>query len=147
MTEREAYDQLAADYGSSGDFNFILQHVVDAFAAQQATRESKPITVFFALAGLCLRVEKRASGRTVQHIHQLLAQRKQVWPVFDIPASRGPITAADVVAKPVGPERDAAVDRWCEAVWESYRSSQERVRQELRARGIETGDACASNHG
>ena len=40
------------------DAAFIHQHIVDAFTAQTANRDSKPIAVAFALIGLGLYLEK-----------------------------------------------------------------------------------------
>jgi len=138
IAEQEAYDHLSSNYAMDGNSAFTLQHVVDAYAAQQATSASKPIALFFALVGLCLRVEKGLTGKQVQHVHQLLARRKQDWPRIEIPQSRGgSISAIDVVGKSVGSERDAAVDRWCTEVWNMYRESHETIRREMRARGLD----------
>lgn len=137
MTHQEACEQLSSDYAAFGDLAFTLQPVIDAYAAQHADRGTKPITLFFALVGLCLRVEKGLSGRQVQRMHQLLAQRKQSWPIIEIPAQgAGAISAVDVVARGIGAERDAAVDPWCASVWSLYRGSHELVRREMRTRGI-----------
>ena len=67
--DRAAYDELASYTLAHGDPAFIHQHVVDAFAAQHATDDSKPIGVAFALIGLYLHVELvarvgRSSRRT-----------------------------------------------------------------------------------
>jgi len=137
VTVHEAYDQLSSDYAASGDLGFTTQHVVDAYIAQYATEETKPISVFFALVGLCLRVEKRFSGRTVQHIHRLLARRKQDWPMIEPPRPGPSMSALDVIAEPFGLERDEAVDRWCESVWELYCPSHDMIRREMRNRGID----------
>jgi hypothetical protein len=137
MTEQEAHDHLSSDYAESGDINFTLQHVIDAYAAQRATAQTKDISVFFALAGLCLRVEKRLSGREVQHVHQLLTRRKQIWPHIELPEQRGAVTATDVMGKPIGPERDSAVDTWCESVWTAFQASHGTIRREMRKRGID----------
>ena len=59
---------------------FILQHAVDAFAAQTANEQSKPIGVVFALVGLYLHVEKQFSGRQVQQVHMKLGRLKREWP-------------------------------------------------------------------
>lgn len=137
MTEREAHDQLSSDYAASGDLSFTLQHVVDAYAAQHATRDTKPITLFFALVGLYLRVQTRFSGRRVQYIHQLLARRKQGWPAIPPAAQKGTVSALDVVAEPIGPARDEAVDKWCESVWNLYSSSHSVIVRGLHDRGID----------
>ncbi len=38
--------------------DFIHQHAVDAFTVQHATENTKPIALYFALAGLYLYLEK-----------------------------------------------------------------------------------------
>ena len=58
---REAYDEVYAY--TIGRPGFILQHVVDAHAAQTASDESKPTGIIFALVGLYLHVEKHFSPR------------------------------------------------------------------------------------
>ena len=56
MTERQAYDELYVYTMRHGGASFILQHVVNAFAAQTATDQTKPIEITFALVGLYLDV-------------------------------------------------------------------------------------------
>lgn len=48
--EEDAYHEVCAYTLTRGDPTFIHQHVVDAWAAQNAGPKSKPIGVFFALA-------------------------------------------------------------------------------------------------
>ncbi|HEX6716913.1 MAG TPA: DUF5946 family protein, partial [Pyrinomonadaceae bacterium] len=48
---------------------FIHQHIVDAFTAQTADQNTKPIAVAFALIGLCLYLEKNCTGKQVQLAH------------------------------------------------------------------------------
>ena len=122
-SEQSAYDELCTYTLSLGDPTFIHQHVVDAFAAQNAHEHSKPIGVTFALVGLYLHLERQFSGKQVQMAHMRLARRKQAWPTFVLPQDRGSITAADVLAAPAGSERDRAIDAWCASVWEAFRES------------------------
>jgi hypothetical protein len=107
---------------------FIHQHVVDAFTAQTADEDSKPIGVAFALIGLCLYLEKNYTGRQVQLAHMALARRRQAWPKFQLPELREKITVSDVLLEPAGPTRDAKIREWCASVWEAYSQSQQRVR-------------------
>ena len=131
---RLAYDEVYA-YTMQRP-GFILQHVVDAYAAQTASSTSKPIGVVFALIGLYLHVEKHFSGRQVQKVHMELGRRKRAWPIVNLPDDRGPMTAVDVLAVPEGAERDAAIDAWCECVWTAYRDSREAVVDLLREHQI-----------
>jgi hypothetical protein len=121
--DRAAYDELAAYALAHGDPAFIHQHVVDAFAAQHATEDSKPIGVAFALIGLYLHLERGRSGREVQQAHIRLARRRRQWPVFSLPATRADLTIRDVLAAAPGPERDRTIDAWCGSVWEAWSGS------------------------
>jgi hypothetical protein len=118
-----AYHHVCAYTLTLGDPAFIHQHVVDAFAAQTADAWTKPIGLTFALVGLYLLVEKQFSGRHVQRVHMALARHKEPWPRFALPEDRGPMTAADVVAAPPGPDRDRAIHAWCASVWAAYGES------------------------
>src|SRR3954466_11577639 len=99
---RSDYDALYAYTMTRGGESFVLQHVVDAFAAQSATPTTKPIGLTFALVGLFLHVEGGFSGKQVQRVHMLLGREKREWPQMALPASRGAITATDVLAVPAG---------------------------------------------
>jgi hypothetical protein len=120
MTEREAYDELCAYTLTHGDAGFIHQHVVDAFAAQHAKPDSKPIGITFALAGLYLHVEKHLTGRAVQRAHMRMARQKRDWPRFALPDKRGDITPLRVLATAEGPDRDEAIHEWCTSVWAAF---------------------------
>ena len=137
MTAHEdAYHALCAYTLAHGDAAFIHQHVVDAWAAQTATPESKPISVAFSLAGLYLHVEKGFSGRQVQRAHMQMARHKSAWPVFELPADRGGVTVRDVMKATEGPERDAAIDRWCASVWAAYSPQRDAVVAFLQQHGV-----------
>ena len=122
---RAAYDEL---YVYTMDRpGFILQHVVDAFAAQTANNESKPIAVVFGLVGLYLHVEKQFSGRQVQRVHMELGRRKREWPRVLVPEDRGSMTVADVLAASAGPERERAIDNWCRSVWTAFGANRQTI--------------------
>lgn len=115
---RAAYDEVYVY--TMGRPGFILQHVVDAFAVQSATPESKAIGIVFGLIGLYLRVEKQLSGRQIQAIHTQLASRKREWPTIHFPKNRGEVTVIDVLDAKPGSERDTLIDRWCRSVWDAF---------------------------
>ena len=122
-----AYNELQAYTLAHGAPAFIHQHVVDAWAAQQADERTKPIGLTFALVGLYLHVERGFTGRQVQRAHQQMARHKRTWPSWTLPGERGELTAVDVMAAPAGPERDRAIDAWCESVWQAYREQHRAV--------------------
>lgn len=127
---RAAYDEVYVY--AMGRPGFILQHVVDAFAVQTATENAKPVGVVFGLVGLYLHVERQFSGRQVQEAHKTLAQRKRDRPSIFFPEHRGEITALDVLAAPVGAERDKAIEDWCRCVWASFHNNREAIIDLLR---------------
>jgi hypothetical protein len=129
-----AYDEVYAY--TMGRPGFILQHVVDAFGAQTATRESKPIRVVFSLVGLYLHVEKQFPGRQVQQAHVELGRRKRAWPAVALPTNRGVITALDVLATAAGDHRDKAIDEWCASVWTAFKDNRSLVIGLLSEHGI-----------
>src|SRR2546423_10926393 len=110
---------------------FTHQHIVDAFTAQTADQDSKPIAVAFALIGLCLYLEKNYTGKQVQLAHMALARRKREWPKFDLPQAKGDITVVDVLSEPAGPTRDAKIRDWCASVWQAYSESHQKVLEVL----------------
>jgi hypothetical protein len=113
---------------SYGDAFFIHQVAVDAYAAQHAGPASKPITVAFALIGLCLLLERGHTGKAVQRAHMRLASRSKQWPSFDPPAQRGNVTVADVLHAVPGGERDEAIIRWASSVWRAWHQVHPAVR-------------------
>ena len=119
-SQRELYHELTAYTLGHMDPAFIHQYVVDAFAAQTADADTKPITLAFALVGLYLAAERQYSGRQVQRVHTLLARRRRRWPSFDIPDHRGPITVLDVMDTAPGPGRDEMIRMWVASVWQAY---------------------------
>ena len=121
----DAYQELYVY--TMGRPKFILQHVVDANMAQQAGGASKPIGVVFALAGLYLHLERGFTGAQVQQAHRVLGARKREWPSIPLPQRRGSITPRDVMAAPEGAARDAAIDRWCQSVWNEFQDSRNTI--------------------
>jgi len=129
MTADEAYHALCAYTLSLGDPEFIHQHVVDAYTAQNANSQTKPIARTFALVGLYLHLEKGFSGKQVQRTHMALAKCERQWPSIPLPPDRGALTAADVLATPAGPARAEAIDRWCASVWQPFQGSRPIIAQ------------------
>ncbi len=105
---------------------FIHQLAVDAYTAQTANEKIKKIGIVFSLVGLYLLIEKNYTGRQIQQAHGLLANYKEHLPDVELPAERGKITIADVLASKTN--RDELIKKWCEAVWLSYASSHELIR-------------------
>lgn len=136
LPKEELYWQLQAYSLSLRDPDFIHQHVVDAWVAQHAHDGTKPIALAFALVGLYLHLELGFTGRQVQRVHMLLAQQREEWPSFPLPAKRGRVTAKRVLAASEGGARKVAIDAWCESVWDAYSASHEAVARLLAQHGI-----------
>jgi hypothetical protein len=132
----DALDELYVYAMGRDAASFILQHVVDAQAAQTATADTKPIKTVLALIGLYLRVERHLSGRQVQQVHMRIGRYKRQWPIVLLPADRGMVTAATVLAAPPGAKRDEAIDTWCKSVWDAFRESRSTIIDLLRECGV-----------
>jgi hypothetical protein len=126
-SEQEMFYELSCYTQTHPDPSFIHQHVVDAFAAQHADENTKPITLAFALIGLYLHIEKNFSGKEVQIAHVKLAKHRKQWPKFDLPDFRGNITVYDAVTASKGLKRDEMIYKWCVSVWEAYNESHKKV--------------------
>jgi len=126
-SEQEMFYDLSCYTQTHPDPSFIHQYAVDAFAAQNADENAKPITLAFALIGLYLHLEKNFSGKEVQMAHVKLAKHRKQWPLFNLPKFRGNITIYDVINALKGPKRDEMIEKWCISVWEAYSESHEKV--------------------
>ena len=128
----QVYGELTAYTVAHGDWDgggqFIHQLAVDAYGAQHVRENARPIGPAFALIGLYLTCERGYTGRQVQHMHTLLAQRSKTWPRFSPPAHAGTLTVADVMRAPPGEARDATLRQWGRSVWEAWALEHERVR-------------------
>lgn len=130
MDDEALYHELTLYSLEKRDPAFIHQEVVDAWAAQNASPSDKSIKLPFALIGLYLYLEKGYTGKQVQQAHMKLAkEKKEVWPRFTLPDSRGTMTITDVMRAPAGVQRDAAIMEWCKSVWQAYANVHDEVRQ------------------
>jgi hypothetical protein len=120
LPEQELQNELSYYTLAHGDPAFLHQHIVDAFAAQNATPASKPIYVVFALIGLYLHLERGFTGRQVQLAHMRLGTPRRNWTMPRLPESRGTFRVGNVVAAPPGTVRDQMIDQWCASVWDAY---------------------------
>ena len=126
-SEDEAYHKLAYYTLAHPSPSFIHQNIVDAYAAQNASQDTKPIKITFALIGLYLCLEKGYTGKQSQLAHIELAKKRKDWPQIDLPEFRGEITLADVLSVNPGSERDGKILEWCESVWRAYGSEHEKI--------------------
>lgn len=129
--ELSAYTWSLGDW-SPGDPPFLQQHIVDAYGTSHAGGPSKPIGVFFCLAGIYLAVEEGYTGRQVQKAHMAMAQKSKDWPLFTPPSRVGAVTVADVLAVTPGEKRDKAIMAWCGSVWGRWAEEHKRIRTLVR---------------
>ncbi|HEX2767015.1 MAG TPA: DUF5946 family protein [Candidatus Limnocylindria bacterium] len=139
----DASTELSAYTLSRADGRFIHQHVVDAYRAQVHRPADKAIGLVQALVGLHLHVDHGYDGRQVQRVHKLLADRRPTWPLLELPAERGPMTAREVLAHAPGPERDAAIERWAASTWEALSAQRVTIVALLRAHDLEPPGSTA----
>jgi hypothetical protein len=128
-TEQAQYHELSLYTLSHRDVAFIHQHIVDAYAAQHAGDQSKPIGIVCALIGLYLYLEKGFSGRQVQRMHMLLANQRKQWPRLTPPEVKAAFTVSDVLKAAPGEQRDNAIREWCVAVWEIWKPQHQLIRK------------------
>jgi hypothetical protein len=119
---RDLFHELSAYTITTGDERFIHQHVVDAYAAQHAPENPRPVATTAALIGLYLFVEKGWTGRRVQRAHMELGNRMKEWPALPPPRERAALHVGTVLATPPGEPRDRAIEEWARAVWESWKA-------------------------
>jgi hypothetical protein len=118
----DLFHELSAYTITTGDERFIHQHAVDAYAAQHAPENAKPIATAAALIGLYLHVKKGWPGRRVQRAHMELGNRMKEWPTFPPPRELAALHVGMVLAVPPGEQRDRAIEEWARAVWASWKA-------------------------
>jgi Family of unknown function (DUF5946) len=125
----QAFSDLSCYTVSLGDPPFFHQHAVDAYEAQHAGGNSRPISAVFGLIGLYLALENGYTGREVQQAHMRIAKLRKDWPRLEPPGRPAGLTVMDVLEAKAGPERDAMILQWAVAVWESWGDRQALVRE------------------
>lgn len=124
----QLYGELTACTVTRGDSEFIHQHLVDAYAAQHVRDDGRPISAAFALIGLYLACERGYTGKQVQHMHMLLANRSKAWPTFTPPPHLRALTTLDVLHVPPGENRDRMLHQWAQSVWDAWAHEHDRVK-------------------
>jgi hypothetical protein len=128
---RDLFHELSAYSMTRLPDRFIHQHVVDAYAAQHAADNPKPIATTAGLIGLHLFVEKGRTGRQAQRAHMELGNRMKEWPALAPPREPAAVNVATVLAARAGEPRDRAIEDWARAVWESWKHEHGRIRELL----------------
>lgn len=129
---RELCDELSAYTLTHGDPEFIHQYMVDAYAAQHFSRNTKQVTLAAALIGLYLFVERGYTGKQVQQAHMWLGNQMKGWPVFPAPLEHACLSVADALNAPPGPQRDEVIRQWARSVWEMWKPRRAQLETLLR---------------
>jgi hypothetical protein len=124
-------DELFAYTLTRDRSEFVHQYVVDAYAAQHISKETKPVKIAASLIGLYLSAERRYTGRQVQLAHIALGNKMKSWPRFEAPEKQTRLTISDPLNVPPGPERDELIRQWGHAVWGMWRERHAEVERVL----------------
>ena len=127
--EQELYNELCAWSLSRRDGGFVHQFVVDCWALQHATEETKPIGTVFPLISLYLHLEHDYTGRQAQLAHMQLAKQRRDWPRMPLPKNNVQFSVSEIWSLESDGERDRAIDRWCQMTWETWKDSHEEIRK------------------
>ena len=126
-------DESVREYGDIA-FAGRRRLVVDAYAMQHPARYCRSATSFAAhLSGLCIAIEYRARETELNDAVQRWLSRRPQLDRPDPPASRGPLTIADVLAATTVNEHRAVVERWARGTWTAYAELHEIARAWVRA--------------
>ncbi len=108
---------------------FIHQHMVDAYAAQHITEDTKSIGFAAPLIGLYLFAEKGYTGKEIQKAHMQLGNNMKEWLKLEVPREKAEITVMDVLAVNPGKDRDELIKQWVKAVWKIWKPEHGKIRQ------------------
>lgn len=122
-SSQKLFDELSYYTLAQPRSSFIHQIAIDTFTAQRADATTRPMAVVFAVAGLYLHVERKFTGLQVQKVHMQLAGRRKEWPLLPLPEHPSSIEVSDMLSAAPGAERDAAIEKWCASVWETWKGS------------------------
>jgi hypothetical protein len=114
----ELYGELYSYTLTEATYEFIHQHVVDAYAAQHSGGITKNIATIYALIGLCLMIDHGLTGKQVQKVHMRMPKRK--WEKLDAPTDYKWMTIRDVLEAKNSSERRVLIRQWAISVWDSW---------------------------
>jgi hypothetical protein len=113
-------DESVREYG---DMRFALRRrlVVDAYALQHPERYCASATSLAAhLTGVCIAIEHRPREAVLNEAMQRWLSRRPPLEKPALPASRGPLTIADVLAATDPMDHRTVVERWARGIWTAY---------------------------
>lgn len=106
------------------------QTCVDAYTAQHVGPETRPITIWFALNGLYLVLERGLTGIQARQAHGRLANSvpSTEWSRLDPPSEPGALTVLEVALSATPAEQAGAAERWGASVWQAWAHVHDDVR-------------------
>ena len=125
-------DESVREYG---DMTFAGRRrmVVDTYCLQHPERYCASAISFAAhLTGLCIAVEHRAREQLLNDAVQRWLSRRPELVRPAMPAARGPLTIADVLAATDAVGHRAVVERWARGTWAAYADLQPIAREWVR---------------
>jgi len=111
---------LATEYSNAFLFGQVHQMTVDAYAVQHAGGPHPDKSVDVHLYGLYLALEKGIRSPYIPPLHQQLVAAIEVWPHYEPPTNRAPLTVFDVAFCDSTEDHIRVVREWAQAVWESW---------------------------
>lgn len=127
----QLYWELSAFTLTIWEPDFIHQLAVDAYAAQHAAPDTKPIRTAFALMGLGLTFERGFTGREVQLAHIEMGKSHTEWPALRPPPLISMITVQDVLNDDLPINYRDTLRKWSMSVWDYWKPDHERIRRLL----------------
>jgi hypothetical protein len=113
-------DESVREYGDVA-FAGRRRLVVDTYALQHPDRYCKSaISLAAHLTGVYIAIEQRAREELLNDAVQRWLSRRPELARPAVPASRGPLTIADVVAATSVNDHRAVVERWARGAWTAY---------------------------
>jgi hypothetical protein len=125
-------DESVREYGNVA-FAGRRRLVVDTYALQHPERYCRSaISLAAHLTGVCVAVEHRAREEMLNDAVQRWLSRRPELDRPALPAERGPLTIADVLAAKDAVNHRAIVERWARGTWAAYADLQDTARAWVR---------------
>ncbi|HKB28529.1 MAG TPA: DUF5946 family protein [Candidatus Limnocylindrales bacterium] len=125
-------DESVREYGNVA-FAGRRRLVVDTYALQHPERYCRSaISLVAHLTGVCIAVEHRAREELLNDAVQRWLSRRPELEKPVLPADRGPLTIADVLAATDAVAHRSIVERWARGTWAAYANLQSVAREWVR---------------
>ncbi len=123
---------IGSEFGNAVLFRQVHQLTVDAYAVQHAGGPHPDKSVDVHLCGLHLVLERDVAPTSVAGHLQRLAGRVEVWPHFEPPVEKQPLSVWDVAFAGSPQEHADTARKWARSVWNAWATHHEEVGRFLR---------------